>query len=271
MGKRLLVLLIVAGMSIAVIAVSTASATPPDLPVEVTKAPVAGDGTTAGAVTDIVLTFADPDPSISGIGSRLGARSRLYSPMPSPTPAWVRRALPCSKGGRQTLAWFRFHHLCSYDNHSDREHDHARHDTGLPADRRWEALAETGASSAERIVNPGPGKYDVGLTITPDGATPDAALTGTGVMTVIPHARPSVNIVSVLSGNPPPPPFKNVRWQTVPAGTDPDTVGLYLGNTDAEPFVGVVIVMVNPNHYRFVQQGRTVGHVGIDAPAGTDG
>jgi hypothetical protein len=90
-------------------------------------------------------------------------------------------------------------------------------------------------------------------------------------MTVIPHARPSVNIVSVLSGNPPPTPFKNVQWQTVPVGTDPDTVDLYLWNTDAEPFVGVDIVMVNPNHYRFAQQGGTVGHVRIDAPAGTDG
>ncbi len=46
-----------------------------DTPLDVTvsRAPIAPDGTTTGAVTDFVLTFADRDPSVDGLGLPTGS------------------------------------------------------------------------------------------------------------------------------------------------------------------------------------------------------
>ena len=51
--------------------VALAADTPLD--VSVSRAPIAPDGTTAGAVTDFVLTFADRDPSVDGLGLPTGS------------------------------------------------------------------------------------------------------------------------------------------------------------------------------------------------------
>ena len=53
--------------------------TPPTrqhLHASVAKAPVTPDGASAGAVTDLVLTFRDPDPREPGIGLRAGGTVR---------------------------------------------------------------------------------------------------------------------------------------------------------------------------------------------------
>ena len=50
------------------------------LEVSVEKAPIAPDGTTAGAVTDIVLTFADRNPAVDGVGIENGGIVEVVLP-----------------------------------------------------------------------------------------------------------------------------------------------------------------------------------------------
>ena len=49
------------------------------LEVSIRKAPIAPDGTTAKAKTDIVLTFVDPDPDVDGIGLKAGATTESWA------------------------------------------------------------------------------------------------------------------------------------------------------------------------------------------------
>ena len=61
--------------------VSSAVASSHDsLEVSIVKAPVAPDGTTAGAITDFVLTFADRNPAIDGIGIKNGGVVEVVLP-----------------------------------------------------------------------------------------------------------------------------------------------------------------------------------------------
>lgn len=64
------------------------------LNLSISKAPVAPDGTTAGAVTDFVLSFRDADPSIPGIGFRTGATISLVLP-----PEFINTGLPVGGSG----------------------------------------------------------------------------------------------------------------------------------------------------------------------------
>ena len=272
MRKPLIVLLVVAAMSVAVMAVSAASAVRPQIHVEVTKAPVAGDGTTAGAVPDLVLTFADLDPGASGIGIEAGGKIEIVLPDEYVNTGAGTNSATVLQGWQASPPVVSFPPpvfpwTTTVTGNSitvDMTHDILPIDSENPGPKQVHLLLNG-------FINPDPGNYRIGLTITPDGTAPGDTVGGTGAITITPRARPSVNIVSVLSGNPPPPPFKNVQYQTIDQGSDPDTVGLYLWDTDAEPFVGVDIVMANRNHYRFVQDRTTVGHIWIDAPRGAGG
>lgn len=268
---RRLLLMVVFGL-VAAMAAPAALAADTAVPVTVTKAPVAGDGTTAGAVPDFVLTFVDPDPDVSGIGVEAGGKIEVVLPddfaatgggpnaaillqgwqasprvasFPPPVFIWTTTVV----GNTITL---------------DLTSDYLPIDSANPGPKQVHLILGG-------FVNPRPGMYEIGLTITPDGSAPGDTFSGIGTVQIIPRARPSVNVVNVLSGNPPPPPFKNVQYQTVEQGTDPDKVGHYLWAKDAAPFIGVDLAMSSPNHYRFVQGERTVGHVWIDAPAGASG
>ncbi len=263
MRKRLMVLLVVAAMGMAVMAVP-AAAGPVDtpIPVKVTKAPIAADGTTAGAVSDFVLSFVDLDPGVDGIGIMTGGKIEVLLP-----DAFVNTGGGVN-AGIILQGWQASPRLGSWTTTVsgntitlDLTSDYLPINEANPGPKQVHLLLNG-------FENPRPGRYEVGLTITPDGDVPGHTLSGTGIVKIIPRARPSVNLVSVLSGNPGPPPFKNVQHQTVDQGTDPDKVGLYLWDKDSTPFVGVDVVMSNADHYRFVQGGKTVGHVWIDAPAG---
>ncbi len=267
-----ILLLVVAMMATTVIAASGALARGPRLDVTVTKAPVSGDGTTAGAVTDLVLTFADIDPDTSGIGIKAGGKIEIVLPDDFVNTGQGSASVAVLQGWQASPRVVSFPPpvfiwtttVTGNTITIDMTSDYLPIDAANPGPKQVHLLLNA-------FVNPGPGSYDIGLKITPDGGMPDRTRDGTGVVKIIPRARPSVNIVSVLSGNPPPPPFKNVQYQTVEQGIDPDKVGLYLWDKDAVPFVDVDIVMSNPNHYRFVQQGKTVGHIRVDAPRGASG
>jgi hypothetical protein len=120
--------------------------------------------------------------------------------------------------------------------------------------------------------SPGAGSYPISLSIDPDGPASDVAITfsGIGYVQIIPRARPAVNVVSVFSGPPgPPPPFFNPFYQIV-SQNDPAArqFGAYLWQKDAEPAVGVDLKMTNLWHGRLVQGKETVGQVRIQAPPG---
>lgn len=241
--------------------------------VAVTKAPVAGDGTTAGAVPDFVLTFADQDPSVDGIGISEGGKVEVVLPDDFAPSGSVDPDVGIILQGWQAsprVASFPppvFIWTTTVDDHTitlDLASDFLPIDSANPGPKQVHLILPG-------FANPKPGMYDVGLTITPDLTAPGDTFSGVGTVQIIPRSRPSVNIVNVLSGNQPPPPFKNVQYQTIAQGTDPDKVGLYLWDKDVDPFVGVDIVMSNADHYRFVQGNKTVGHIWIDAPAGASG
>jgi hypothetical protein len=112
------------------------------------------------------------------------------------------------------------------------------------------------------------------LTLFKDWVAPSSdeadTYSGIGYAKIIPKARPAVNVVSLFSGPPgPPPPFFNPFYQTVPQSYPvARQVGVYLWNRNSKAAVGVDLVMTDLDEGRLVQNGRTVGQVLIQAPPG---
>jgi len=240
------------------------------LDISIARAPVAGDGTTARAVPDFVLTFADRDPAVDGISIYNGGTVEIMLP-----PEFINTGA----GGENVIILQGWPQSPRIDG------------PGFPFTRTvvgntitlelfkdW--LAPSGFGPGPKqvhlllngFVNPGPGRYPISLSIDPDGPASDAkdTLSGVGYAHIIPRARPAVNVVSIFSGPPgPPPPFFNPFYQIVsqdePAARQ---FGAYLWQKDAEPAVGVDLKMTNLRHGRLVQGKKTVGHVLIQAPPG---
>jgi hypothetical protein len=242
------------------------------LDITIDRAPVTPDGTTAGAITDFVLTFRDRDPAVDGIGLLEGATVTVTLPdsfvdtgsganaaillqgwpqsPPAPPPAFPWTTTVSGTTITATL-----------------DADYLVGATG-PGFKQVHLLLNS-------FRNPGPGRYDIELVIQPDPAS-STTYEGTGSVQILPWARPSVNVVSVFSGGAPPP-LNNPLYQTVGAGDDSLDIGMYLwdrGSSAADgiltPYVGVDLVMANHGHGRLVQDGRTVGHVWMTAPPGAD-
>lgn len=121
------------------------------------------------------------------------------------------------------------------------------------------------------IFNPGPGKYDIAVRhIDGDG---NLIGEGTGKLHVIPKIRRSINITSVFAslvgGGPP---FANTIYQTVSSGpTEFPWNFLVWDRKKGEPFTDIELLQVAEDHYLLRRNGRTVGHVSIDAPDGAFG
>ncbi len=242
------------------------------LDITTTKAPITPDGTTAGAITDFVLTFRDIAPSVQGISmleggtvtatlppaflnTEVGTNTAILlqgwpqsPPAPPPAFPWV-----TSTAGNTVTATLTADFLVG--------------DNG-PGFKQVHLLLNS-------FRNPGPGMYDVDLVIQPDPGSA-ATYTGVGTVHILPKARPSVNAVSVFSGGAPPP-FNNAIYQSVTPGDPANPVGLYLWDGGSSvlddvftPFLGVDIAMTSLTHGRLVQGKKTVGQVWIDAPAGAD-
>ncbi len=268
---RRLISLLFAFALLVVLVPAAGAVTTGTLRVDIEKAPIVPDGTTANEITDFVLTFIDRDPAIDGISLLAGGTVTATLPddfvntmhgdantaillqgwpqsPPVPFP-WI-----TTVSGNTVTATLTSDYLAG--------------DFG-PGTKQLHLILSD-------FRNPGPGMYDVDLVIKPDPAS-SATFGGTGTVHIIPRARPSVNAVSVFSGGGPPPPFNNAIYQTVSPGDDAADVGLYLwdkGSSVADgiinPLVDVAIVMTNQSHGRLVQGNETVGHVWIEAPAGAD-
>lgn len=251
----------------AVMALAPTAGADPGLIMSVDKAPIAPDGTTAGADTDFVVTFADRDPDVPGVGITAGGTISLTL-----DPAFVRDdpTVPIQMAVLQ--GWPQSPRLPfptpSYDPATNTV-------TGtLSFDYEPLSSANPGPKQLHVVLlgftNPAPGEYPLTLTIQPDPGDP-ATMSGDGTVQIIPRARPSINAISVINPGPPPP-FPNSIYQTINQGEDPLRWGFYVWDSDNEPYVGVELRQKNRHHYSLVdERGRSIGQVNIAAPAGASG
>jgi hypothetical protein len=233
--------------------------------VTVVKAPIVPDGTTAGAVTDIVVSFLDPDPAVDGIGIATGGTISVDLPA-----GFVRTDAEAANVAIILQGWqaspaapppaFIWTTAVSGNTVT----------ATLTADFLVGAFGPGPKQIHLRLTgfrNPPPGRYALDLAIRPD---PGSAVTmnGTGTVQIIPQTVPSLNSVSVVNGAPPPP-FPNPVYQTVAAGDDPLLFGFYLWNATGAPLLGVDIQRQSATQYRLVDAGGTnIGAIVIDAPTG---
>ncbi len=260
--RALLVAALVAAMFSAV--TTAASAHSQTLDISIARAPIVPDGTTAGAQTDFVLTFADRDPAVNGIAMETDGTVTVVLP----------DAFTVNPGGNLILlqGWPQsppapppdFPWTTAFDGNTitaTMTKDFDETTTFGPGFKQVHVL-----TPASR--NPGPGRYPISLTIDPDGSG-TAVISGVGWVKIIPKARPAVSVVSIFSGPPgPPPPLYNPLYQTLSAGAETPDIGLYLWNGNSVPAVGVDLKRSNSRHVRLVQDRRTVGHAKIQAPRG---
>jgi len=233
-----------------------------ELEVTIAKAPVAPDGTTAKAITDIVLTFVNPDPEVEGIGLKSGGHIEVELPKGFKNTGAGGDGIIILQGWPQSPPIPFLWTTTVVDNII----------TATLTSDYLPGMFGPGPKQAHLLLlgfeNPKPGKQQISLSIKPDPNSMET-FSGVGEVIIMPKARPSIHAVSVFSGPPgPPPPFFNPLYQTVTLGQTARQVGMYLWDKGNEPFVGVNIESINPGHGRMVKNGSTVGHVWIDAPVG---
>ncbi len=233
-------------------------------PLAITKAAVAPDGTTAGAATDFVVTFVNPNPKIDGLALKTGATVEIVLAPEFEKVSDEGNSVALLQGWPQSppapppmFPW-----KDSFDGNTIT--------TTLTGDYGPGELGP-GPKQAHVILlgyrNPTKaGCYPIKLTITPDPES-KKTITRWGKVHIIPTSRPSINTMSLFSGPPgPPPPFFNPIYQTIPKGESAHQVGFYLWDAGNAPFLGVDIVMHSRSYGSLVQNKRTVGHVRIKAP-----
>lgn len=236
---------------------------------DVDRPPVSPDGTSAGAITDFVITFIDRDPAVDGISLKSGGTVTITLPDGFvDTGDGTDNTIILLQGWPQSPP-FPFPWTTSVSGNTlttTLTSDYLVGDFG-PGFKQAHLLLNS-------FRNPDPGRYNIDVVIQPDPAS-TTTLEATARVQIIGAARPSINVVSVFSGGGPPPPFNNPLFQTVAAGDDSLDVGLYLweaGSSVAEgivnPFVGVDIEMTSATEGRLMQDAAVVGHVSIEAPAG---
>jgi len=260
-----------------------AYAKPKSLAISTTKAPVAPDGTTAGAVTDFVITFKDVDPDKKGEKLRAGdtvevvLSDAFVSDGSTPTGPPGNFVI-ILQGWPQSPA-FPFPWTTAIVGNTitlTMTGDYRPGDFG-PGPKQVHLLlrgftnpAMAGVYPVEMTINRHSGKMSK-KSKGSKGSKGNRARSGSGHVRIIPDARPSVNPISIFSGPPgPPPPFFNPLYQTLALGEAAHRVGLYLWDAGSVPFTGVNVTATgNPTYYQLTDDvGAVVGEVWITAPAG---
>ena len=241
----------------------------------IVPAPVAPDGTVAGAQTDFVINFAvDKRPNAPGLSFEPGDRVEVKLPdgiefvdpvnfpiskalMPGCAPP----VLTCStavflRGWPQSP----IAPAISYDAASNTLT--AEVETAIvpnpPAAPGVKELHIIGLG----FKNPEPGRYRVDVTITRG----DSVETGSATLKIKSKPRPSIHIASVF--NPPQAPFPNTVHQTVAAGTLPLPYDFYVWGWNRDALLGVELEPISKRWSRLVQNGRTIGWVKVTAVRG---
>lgn len=231
-----------------------------ELAINTAKAPIVPDGTTAGAATNFVVTFADVDPDVPGIGIRTGGTISVT------LPAGFVRHDPAAPMAMVVLQ--------GWPQSSRRPFPDVTYDADtntLIATMRFDHLPDTSAQPGPKQVhlllpgfaNPPAGTHRVELTIQPDLAA-DTVLTGSGDVTIHGGVPASINAISVVN---PPPPFPNPVYQTVAPDTTLHLWGFYLWQHGGDPHIGVHLIQESAQRYQVVDAaGDEIGSVSIRAP-----
>ncbi len=262
--RRLLTLTFAAALVAAVTPVTAGAVAHAGLELAFAKAPVAPDGTTAGAATDFVITFRDRDPATPGIGLHEGAVvtveiDEAFDPGDGTNVGVILQGWPQSPPAPPPFIWTTTFSGTTVE--MTLTQDWMPGDFGPGA--KQVHLALLGWTNPDS-----PGRYAVSLTIQPDPDSPDV-LEGHGYVHISRRTKPTASVVSLFSGLPPgPPPLANPLYQTVAQGDSALPVGLYMWDASGDAFTGVDARKMNARWYRLVDGRRTVGHVRIDAPRG---
>jgi hypothetical protein len=262
--------LLAASLLVITIALSTpmAQAKSKSLVLTTAKAPVAPDGTTAGAVTDFVITFKDVDPGKKGEKLKAGDTVEVVlSPEFTNTGASGNAVILLQGWPQSPTLPFPFSTAIVGNTITlTMTGDFKPGDFG-PGPKQVHLLlrgftnpTSPGVYPVEVAINRLPGKKKKG----------SKARSGSGHVRITPDARPSVNPISLFSGPPgPPPPFFNPLYQTVELGEAARRVGLYLWDANSAPSIGVEVTpTANPTYYQLTGVANVVGEVWITAPAG---
>ena len=126
------------------------------------------------------------------------------------------------------------------------------------------------------FTNPSPGDYPVRVRAE---TGPGGMLeTGVGLVHILSHARPNLNVVSATPDNPPPR-VNKIYQETSPGMLTPRPIDFLVWDGNSEPFIGVEVAVRNSHvdsseaegnpdegEFLLVQGDKVVGHVSIDAP-----
>jgi hypothetical protein len=278
MKRRISRALLIAAVSVISIGLTApmAHAKGKSLNLTTAKAPVAPDGTTAGAPTDFVITFKDVDPDKKGETLHAGdtvevvLSDAFINTGAGGNNVILLQGWPQSPpSGGASFPWTV--DIVGNTITVTLTGDYKPGDLG-PGPKQAHLLLLG-------FTNPAAGVYPVELTINHQSGKKGKkskkskgrkALSGSGYVRILPDARPSVNPISIFSGPPgPPPPFFNPLYQKVALGQSARRVGLYLWDAASAAFTGVdLVATASPTYYQLMKDATAVGEVWITAPDG---
>ena len=231
----------------------------------VVSAPVAPDGTVAGALTDVVLTFANRNPLVDGLPLKAGATVEVALPdafladRDGVNIGIILQGWPQSPPGPPPL----FPWTTAVDGNTVTLTLTSDYLPGAKGPGPKQVHLLLGGFSNPQAA----GMYPIELAITPDPASGET-LRGIGTVEILAKTAPSIQPLSTVNGAPPPP-FPNSLYQTLVPGEMPLSWGFYIWGRDGVPQVGADLVKQHDTLYWIVNgKGYRVGWVKVRPPRG---
>ncbi|MDH4117493.1 MAG: hypothetical protein OEX04_19635 [Acidimicrobiia bacterium] len=281
----LLVTAVFAGVAMIVPAGAAGGAANVDLDVSVTRAPVDPDGDLVGTPTDLVITYADLDPSVPGIGMKAGGTVDIVLPpefvntgrLPVAATGSAPDCAPPLVDGCSTAVFLQGWPQSPVLPFPDVTWDEDTNTVTMTVLADWlpTGVSQPGPKQVHLQLfgfdNPDrPGFYPIDIEIRPDPAT-TKVFTGTGMARITNTTKPNINPNSQGQGTPPPP-FQNTMFQTLTAGDESLVMVFYLWDRDTNAYVGVDFPGGGAtNRALFDAEGTRIGTVLVKAPNGADG
>ncbi len=252
------------------------------LDVSVARAPVDPDGDLVGTPTDLVVTFADIDPTVAGVGLKTGGTVSIHLPaefvntgvLPVAATGSAADCAPPLVSGCSTAVFLQGWPQSAVLPFPDVTWDAATNTVTMTAMADWIATGVTQPGPKQIHLqlfgfdNPlRPGNYPIGLEIRPDPAT-NERLSGVGMAHITNTTRPNINPNSQGQGAPPPP-FANTLFQSISAGDDSLIMVFYVWDRKTDAYVGVDFPSgADRNRPIFDAGGRRIGTVLMRPPNG---
>lgn len=268
---------------IATLLSSIALASNTDLQLSVFKAPIAPDGTTAGAVTDFVVEFRNNNPEVPGIGLKKGGTVNITLP---PEFKFVDSGKPVLKTTSSKTCGPPLISTCSsavllqgwpqslIPPFPDVSHDVDTNTLSLTVGKDWMS-AGSAAPGPKQIHFMGfgfrnpeqAGDYSLKIVIHPDPASSNV-IQGDVMVAIVANTVATISPISLSNGKPPPP-FANTLYQNVAAGDTSLKLAFYLWDKTKHAIVGADIVMDEPSTGRLVgADSNVLGNINMSTPAG---